>query len=88
MWLTNADFRLRDADRFSMSTAGRTAKLGLLFGLAYGGVQDLVGLARGRPIGYVETLRRRFGSAVGPAASRADASALAAPTSDDRHVQS
>lgn len=30
-----------------------------MFGLAYGGIQDLVGLARGRPIGYVEFLRRR-----------------------------
>ncbi|KAK1251328.1 hypothetical protein MKX07_005883 [Trichoderma sp. CBMAI-0711] len=48
--------------RFSLSTAARTAKYGLVFGLAYGGVQDLVGLARGRPIGYVEMIRRRFGS--------------------------
>lgn len=48
--------------RFSLSTAARTAKYGLVFGLAYGGVQDLVGLARGRPIGYVELIRRRFGS--------------------------
>ncbi|KAG5982552.1 hypothetical protein E4U55_001739 [Claviceps digitariae] len=55
---------------FSMSTAGRTAKMGLLFGLAYGGVQDLVGLARGRPIGYVESLRHRFGSTMGPAQSQ------------------
>ncbi|KAG6038071.1 hypothetical protein E4U41_004605 [Claviceps citrina] len=49
---------------------GRTAKLGLLFGIAYGGVQDLIGLARGRPIGYVETVRRRFGSSVGPSPSQ------------------
>ncbi|KND91037.1 hypothetical protein TOPH_04399 [Tolypocladium ophioglossoides CBS 100239] len=49
--------------RFSLSTAARTARFGLLFGLAYGGVQDLVGLARGRPIGYVELVRRRFGAA-------------------------
>ncbi|KAH6609998.1 tim17 tim22 tim23 pmp24 family domain-containing [Trichoderma cornu-damae] len=48
--------------RFSLSTAARTAKYGLVFGLAYGGVQDLVGLARGRPIGYVELIRRRFGA--------------------------
>ncbi|KAL6354160.1 hypothetical protein LRP88_12494 [Fusarium phalaenopsidis] len=34
---------------------------GLMFGLVYGGIQDLVGLARGRPIGYVEFLRRRGG---------------------------
>ncbi|KAG6013189.1 hypothetical protein E4U43_007451 [Claviceps pusilla] len=65
LWL--ADFRPHEPDGFSMSTAGRTAKLGLLFGLAYGGVQDVVGLARGRPIGYVESLRHRFGSTVGAA---------------------
>ncbi|KJZ75473.1 hypothetical protein HIM_05169 [Hirsutella minnesotensis 3608] len=47
-------------NKFSLSTAARTAKLGLLFGLTYGGVQDLVGLARGRPIGYVELIRDRF----------------------------
>ncbi|KAL7921888.1 hypothetical protein ACQKWADRAFT_294728 [Trichoderma austrokoningii] len=51
--------------RFSLSTAARTAKYGLVFGLAYGGVQDLVGLVRGRPIGYVELIRRRFGSREG-----------------------
>ncbi|PNY24257.1 Uncharacterized protein TCAP_05813 [Tolypocladium capitatum] len=49
--------------RFSLSTAARTARFGLLFGLAYGAVQDVVGLARGRPIGYVELVRRRFGAA-------------------------
>ncbi|KAI1062855.1 hypothetical protein LB507_005620 [Fusarium sp. FIESC RH6] len=45
--------------RLSLTTAARTARYGLMFGLAYGGIQDLVGLARGRPIGYVEFLRRR-----------------------------
>ncbi|KAH7239355.1 hypothetical protein BKA59DRAFT_276243 [Fusarium tricinctum] len=45
--------------RLSLTTAARTARYGLMFGLAYGGIQDLVGLARGRPIGYVEALRRR-----------------------------
>ncbi|KAF4991847.1 hypothetical protein FGRMN_7565 [Fusarium graminum] len=45
--------------RLSLTTAARTARYGLMFGLAYGGIQDLVGLARGRPIGYVEYLRRR-----------------------------
>lgn len=48
--------------RFSLSAAARTARFGLVFGLAYGGVQDLVGLARGRPIGYVELVRRWVGS--------------------------
>ncbi|GKT64152.1 hypothetical protein ColTof4_06527 [Colletotrichum tofieldiae] len=28
----------------------------------YGGMQDVVGLARGRPIGYVDFVRRRLGS--------------------------
>ncbi|PHH93060.1 hypothetical protein CDD83_1762 [Cordyceps sp. RAO-2017] len=49
--------------KFTLSTAARTAKIGLLFGLTYGGVQDLIGSARGRPIGYVELIRGRFGSA-------------------------
>lgn len=49
-------------DKLSLPAAARTAKYGLLFGLVYGGVQDAVGLARGRPVPYVEAVRRRFGS--------------------------
>ncbi|KZL73586.1 hypothetical protein CT0861_02924 [Colletotrichum tofieldiae] len=49
-------------DRFSLPTAARTVRYGLLFGLVYGGMQDVVGLARGRPIGYVDFVRRRLGS--------------------------
>ncbi|KAL0935727.1 uncharacterized protein CTRU02_210318 [Colletotrichum truncatum] len=49
-------------NRFSLPTAARTARYGLLFGLVYGGLQDAVGLARGRPVGYVEFVRKRFGS--------------------------
>ncbi|KAJ3963165.1 hypothetical protein N0V92_000147 [Colletotrichum tropicale] len=49
-------------NRFSLPTAARTARYGLLFGVLYGGMQDIVGFARGRPIGYVEFLRKRFGS--------------------------
>ncbi|CCE33614.1 uncharacterized protein CPUR_07540 [Claviceps purpurea 20.1] len=56
--------------RFSMSSLSRTAKMGLYFGLIYGGMQDLAALARGRPIGYVEILRHRFGSAGRPTSSR------------------
>ncbi|KAG6169671.1 hypothetical protein E4U24_003624 [Claviceps purpurea] len=57
--------------RFSMSSLSRTAKMGLYFGLVYGGMQDLAALARGRPIGYVEILRHRFGSVGGrPTSSR------------------
>ncbi|KAJ4311653.1 hypothetical protein N0V84_010332 [Fusarium piperis] len=55
--------------RLSFTTAARTARYGLMFGLVYGGIQDLVGLARGRPIGYVEFLRRRGGRS---GASRSD----------------
>ncbi|KAG7111333.1 hypothetical protein HYQ45_011812 [Verticillium longisporum] len=50
-------------NRFSLPTAARTAKYGLLFGLVYGGMQDVVGLARGRPVSYVEFFRRKFRSA-------------------------
>lgn len=30
-------------------------------GFVYGGLQDAVGVLRGRPIGYVDYLKRRFG---------------------------
>lgn len=50
-------------DRFSLPTAARTARSGLLFGFVYGGFQDLIGLARGRPIGYVDFVRRGMGVA-------------------------
>ncbi|PQK12347.1 hypothetical protein BB8028_0003g09640 [Beauveria bassiana] len=46
--------------RFSLSAAARTARYGLLFGIVYGGVQDLSALARGRPVSYVEAIRRRL----------------------------
>ena len=39
-----------------MPTAARTAKKGLLGGLAFGLVQDALGVARGRRIGYVDVL--------------------------------
>ncbi|KEY64623.1 hypothetical protein S7711_02827 [Stachybotrys chartarum IBT 7711] len=48
--------------RLNLATGARMARYGLLFGLAYGGFQDAIGLARGRPIGYVEFLRRYFRS--------------------------
>ncbi|KAI9648190.1 hypothetical protein NHQ30_002822 [Ciborinia camelliae] len=43
-------------NRFPITTAARTAKTGLIFGLAYGLVQDAVGYARGRRLGYVDFL--------------------------------
>lgn len=51
------------ADRFSAAETARTAKKGLKFGLAYGAVQDLLSLAKGRPVGYVEFIRRHVGKA-------------------------
>ncbi|KAK3181786.1 hypothetical protein K4F52_006853 [Lecanicillium sp. MT-2017a] len=49
-------------NKLSLAAAAHTAKYGLLFGVVYGGVQDVVGLARGRPVSYVEAVRRRVGS--------------------------
>lgn len=40
--------------------AARTTKTALVVGLVYGGLQDLAGAARGRPIGYVEFVKRRL----------------------------
>ncbi|KAI5865768.1 hypothetical protein GGS23DRAFT_593943 [Durotheca rogersii] len=50
-------------NRFSAPETARTARKGLAFGLAYGLVQDAVSLAKGRPVGYVESIRRHIGKA-------------------------
>ncbi|KAI1138100.1 hypothetical protein F5Y05DRAFT_51149 [Hypoxylon sp. FL0543] len=50
-------------NRFSAAETARTARKGLKFGLAYGAIQDVVSLARGRPVGYVEFIRRHLGKA-------------------------
>ncbi|KAI2620483.1 hypothetical protein GGR54DRAFT_100261 [Hypoxylon sp. NC1633] len=50
-------------NRFSAAETARTARKGLRFGLAYGAVQDAVSLAKGRPVGYVEFIRRHVGKA-------------------------
>lgn len=47
------------ADRFPLITASRTAKVGLYTGLALGLIQDALGLARGRRVGYVDFLTGR-----------------------------
>lgn len=39
----------------------RTTKTALLVGLAYGGMQDIAGVARGRPIGYIDWTRKKLG---------------------------
>jgi hypothetical protein len=48
-------------DGFSLPTAARTTKTAILVGFAYGGLQDLLGLLRGRKISYIELAKRRFG---------------------------
>lgn len=46
-------------NRLPLTTAAHTAKLGLYTGLAFGLLQDLVGLARGRRLAYVDFLTRK-----------------------------
>ncbi|KAI0599042.1 hypothetical protein F4775DRAFT_591829 [Biscogniauxia sp. FL1348] len=48
-------------NRFSAAETARTARKGLLFGLAYGGIQDVVSLAKGRPVGYITFIRKHIG---------------------------
>ena len=50
---------LLSIDRFPLPTAGRTIKVGLYSGLAFGLAQDALGLARGRRLGYVDFLLRK-----------------------------
>lgn len=40
--------------------AARTTKTALVIGVIYGGLQDVAGAIRGRPIGFVDALNRRF----------------------------
>lgn len=49
------------SDRFSLPTTARTTKTALVVGLVYGGLQDMAGAVRGRPIGYIDWTRRRLG---------------------------
>ncbi|KAL2129437.1 hypothetical protein VTI74DRAFT_7811 [Chaetomium olivicolor] len=49
-------------NRFSLPMTARTTKAALVAGVVYGGLQDLVGIARGRPIGYIDWIKRRLGS--------------------------
>ncbi|TGJ84331.1 hypothetical protein E0Z10_g4424 [Xylaria hypoxylon] len=48
-------------NRFSPAETARTAKKGLIFGLVYGGVQDIISLAKGRPVGYITFIRKQVG---------------------------
>ncbi|CZT17547.1 uncharacterized protein RCC_03381 [Ramularia collo-cygni] len=44
-------------NRFPLATAARTARMGAKAGLAFGLLQDAVGVARGRRIGYIEFVK-------------------------------
>ncbi|KAI0474155.1 hypothetical protein GGR56DRAFT_566892 [Xylariaceae sp. FL0804] len=46
---------------FSAVETARTARKGLTFGLFYGVAQDLLALARGRPVSYVEFIKKQIG---------------------------
>ncbi|KAI1321973.1 hypothetical protein F5Y16DRAFT_57682 [Xylariaceae sp. FL0255] len=48
-------------NRFPAAETARTAKKGLLFGLVYGGAQDAISLIKGRPVGYVDFIRKQLG---------------------------
>ncbi|KAI1279339.1 hypothetical protein F5Y07DRAFT_387496 [Xylaria sp. FL0933] len=48
-------------NRFSPAETARTAKKGLIFGLVYGGIQDVISLAKGRPVGYITFIRNQIG---------------------------
>lgn len=51
-------------NRFPVPTAARVAKMGAKVGLVYGVVQDVMSMWRGRPLGYVEFIKRHaFGRA-------------------------
>ena len=58
---SNSEYQLTmtGTDRFPLHTAARTSKVGLIGGLSYGLVQDALGLARGRRLGYVDFLLGR-----------------------------
>ncbi|KAG8623825.1 hypothetical protein KVT40_008801 [Elsinoe batatas] len=47
-------------NRFPLPTAARAARMGLKVGLAFGLLQDFLGYFRGRRLGYVEFIKRRF----------------------------
>ncbi|CAK7234667.1 hypothetical protein SCUCBS95973_009013 [Sporothrix curviconia] len=47
-------------NRFPLATAARTTKTAILVGFAFGSLQDLASLARGRRVSYVDFLQRKF----------------------------
>lgn len=61
-------------NRFPVETAARTALMGLKVGFGFGIAQDLVGLVKGRRLGYVEFIKRNVfgqGETVSPRATPA-----------------
>ncbi|KAI0169985.1 hypothetical protein GGR52DRAFT_490753 [Hypoxylon sp. FL1284] len=48
-------------NRFSAAETARTARKGLMFGIAYGAIQDVISLAKGRQVEYVNFIRRQIG---------------------------
>ncbi|KAL2270720.1 hypothetical protein VTJ83DRAFT_91 [Remersonia thermophila] len=48
-------------NRFSLPMTARTTKAALVAGLVYGGLQDVLGVVRGRPIRYVDWIRTQLG---------------------------
>ncbi|KAL2174211.1 uncharacterized protein P884DRAFT_209692 [Thermothelomyces heterothallicus CBS 202.75] len=48
-------------NRFSLPMTARTTKAALVAGFVYGGLQDILGIVRGRPIRYVDWVRQRLG---------------------------
>ena len=61
-WSENRSFSLAlkhwltTSDRFPLITAARTAKIGLLSGLAFGLTQDALGLTKGRRPFYIDLI--------------------------------
>ncbi|KAH6651393.1 hypothetical protein F5144DRAFT_84951 [Chaetomium tenue] len=49
-------------NRFSLPMTARTTKTALAAGFVYGGLQDLLGVVRGRPIRYVDWVRHKLGA--------------------------
>lgn len=47
-------------NRFPVQTAARTATMGLKYGFIFGITQDILGLMRGRRLGYVEFVKRHL----------------------------
>ncbi|KAL2159395.1 hypothetical protein VTH06DRAFT_2399 [Thermothelomyces fergusii] len=48
-------------NRFSLPMTARTTKAALVAGVVYGGLQDVLGIVRGRPIRYVDWVKERLG---------------------------